>query len=189
MLPEIPSPGALAGASSVSIFVGGDHRARLQAITVFVLDGVLLVIENRIQTFVQVRDMVSAIEKVVDEDLPVATDVVCAAVKVMQFSNAQRGNAMREASEKLRERRSVVVEVDEDEALPGFHSNRNQTVLRAAEILDTLELGRPLERTVEAIVPSVVGTMQKSGMSAALRCDGGSVMATNIVKAPANAIA
>src|SRR6202041_2808527 len=36
--------------------------------------------------------------------------------------------------------------------------------------------------------PSVVGTMQKSGMSAPLRCDGGSVMATNIVKGPQNAI-
>ena len=52
MLPEIPGAVALARGSGGGILGGGDHGAGLQAVTVFVLDGVLLVIEDRIQTLV-----------------------------------------------------------------------------------------------------------------------------------------
>jgi hypothetical protein len=52
MLPEIPGAVALARGSGRGIRVGGNHRAGLQAVTVFVLDGVLLVIEDGVQAFV-----------------------------------------------------------------------------------------------------------------------------------------
>ena len=46
MEPEIPGAVALARVAGSSIFVGADHGTGLQAIAVFVFDGVLLVIEH-----------------------------------------------------------------------------------------------------------------------------------------------
>ena len=72
MLPEIPGAVAFAGGAGRGVRVGGDHGTGLQTVTVFILNGVLLVIENRIQTFVQMRHVVSAVEVVIDKNLPVA---------------------------------------------------------------------------------------------------------------------
>jgi len=54
---------ALAGGAGRGIFVGGDHGAGLQAVTVLVLDGISLVIENRTQALVQMGNVIAAVEK------------------------------------------------------------------------------------------------------------------------------
>ena len=159
-----------------------NHRAGLQAITVFVLNRVLLVIENRIQTLVQMGYVVAAIEIVIDEDLPVAMDVESATVEVMKFADAEGGNAFSQAAEKVGERHCIIVEVDEDEALPGFDSYGNQTVLRAIKILDSFEFGHTFQRTVESVVPAMIRTVQDGGLAAGFGYDGGSVVATDVVK-------
>src|SRR5580693_7592864 len=130
----------------------------------------------------QMRDMIAAIEVVIDENFPVAIDVVGAAVEVMQFADAQRRHAADEAAEEFGERGGAVVEVDEDETLPGFDSNRNKSVLRAIEILDTFEFGHAFERPIQAVVPAVIRTMQESSLAAGFGHDGGSVMAADIVE-------
>ena len=162
MLPEIPGAITLARSSGGGVFVRGNHGAGLQAVPVFVLDGVLLVIEDGTQAFVQMRDVVAAVEVVIDEHFPVAVDVVGAAVEVMEFADAERGHAFDQPAEKFGERDRLVVEVDEDEALPGFDPNGDQAILCAVEILHAFELGHAFQGTVEAVVPSVIGTMQQS---------------------------
>jgi len=48
----------------------------LHTIAVFVFYGVLLIVENTVKTFVQMRNVVAAIEIVVDEHLPIAGNVI-----------------------------------------------------------------------------------------------------------------
>src|SRR5271156_5687596 len=109
-------------------------------------------------------------------------NVVGSAIEVMQFADAERGDALDQASEKLGQRNCLIVEVDEDEAFPCFHSNRNQAVLRAVEIFDAFELRHAFERSIKAVVPSVVGAMQERGVTTGLSYDRGGVMAANIVE-------
>jgi hypothetical protein len=80
------------------------------------------------------------------------------------------------------------VEIDEDEALPGFDSNGNEAVLRAIEILDTFELGHAFQRTIKAVVPAVIRTMQEGSLTARLSHDGSGVMTANIVEGSQNAV-
>jgi hypothetical protein len=62
----------------------------LKAVAIFVLDGVLLVFENTVESFVQVGNVVSAVEIVVDEYFPVAVELVNAAVHVVQARESER---------------------------------------------------------------------------------------------------
>ena len=101
MLPEIPGAIALTSRPNRGVFARSNHRARLQAVTIFVLDRVMLVVQNRIETLVQMRNVVAAVEKVVDEDLPVAIYVVGASVKVLQLADAEWCYAPDEAAEKF----------------------------------------------------------------------------------------
>src|SRR5208282_1488847 len=82
----------------------------------------------------------------------------------------------------------VVVEIDEDEALPGFDTNRDQSVLRAVEILHPLELGHAFQRAVESVIPAVIRTMQERSLAAGFGYDGSGVMAANIVERAQNAV-
>jgi hypothetical protein len=72
----------------------------LQAVTVLVFDGVLLVIEDRAQTFVKMGNVIAAVEIVIDVDLPVAVNFVAAAVEVVKFSDGEGCDAIDEAAEK-----------------------------------------------------------------------------------------
>src|SRR3981081_1660353 len=87
--PEIPGaitlPRRARGRMLVRSLVRSDHRTRLQAISVFILDRVLLVIQNRIKSLMQMRHVVSAIQIVIDKYLPVTMDVVSLACIVMQL--------------------------------------------------------------------------------------------------------
>src|SRR5258708_6791649 len=134
------------------------------------------------------RDVVAAVEVIVDEDFPVAIDVVSPAVEVIQLADAKRSNSLDQAAEEFREWSGVVVEIDEDEALPGFNPNRNEAVLRAVEILDALEFGHALQRTIEPIIPAVIRTMQERGLAAGFGLHGSCVMAADIEEGTQNAV-
>ena len=107
----------------------------MQTIPILVLDGVLLVVEDRVQSFVKMGNVISAVEDVIDEDFPIAMDVVGTAIEVMQFADAKWRDTLHNAPEEFVQRSSVRIEVDEDEALPGFDANRKQAVLGALEVL------------------------------------------------------
>ena len=93
ILPEIPGAIAFARRTGGGIFVGGNHRARLQAVTIFVFDGVLLIVEHGAQPLVQVGDMVSAIKIIIDVHLPVALNVVGSAIEIVELADAKRRDA------------------------------------------------------------------------------------------------
>src|ERR1700728_4437391 len=88
----------------------------------------------------KMRDVVAAVKIVIDKDLPVAMDVVGAAVEVVKLADGERRDALYESSERCGERRRVIIEINEDEAFPGFRANGNKAILRAVEILESLEL-------------------------------------------------
>src|SRR6476660_860215 len=93
ILPEIPGAIAFARRPCGGIFFRGDHRARLQAIAIFVFDGVLLVVENAIQAFVEMRHVITTIEVVIDKYLPVAGDIVRSAVEIMELGKSEGSTA------------------------------------------------------------------------------------------------
>src|SRR5579864_5730432 len=86
--------------------------------------------------------MVSAIQIIVDVYLPVAMNVISSAIEIVELADAERSDALHQATEKLLQRRRLRVEVHKDETLPGFHPDRNQTILRAIKVLHSLERRR-----------------------------------------------
>src|SRR5579863_4320800 len=182
ILPEVPGAVAFARGAGSSILFGGNHRAGLQTVTILVFDGVLLVIKNRTQSFMQMRNVIPAIEVVIHIDLPITANVITAAVEVMQFADAERSDARPQPAEKLRQRRRVRIEIDKDEALPGFDTNRNEPILRSLKILHTFELGHALKRAVHAVLPPVVGTLENFRAATGLGYDSSSVMAAHVIE-------
>src|SRR6516164_6599829 len=128
------------------------------------------------------RHMVSAVQVVVDVDLPVAVNVVSAAIKELQPADPERRNALHDSPEKFVQRRSFRIEVHEYETLPHFDSDRHKAVVRAAEVLHAFELGHAFERTIQTILPTVVRTLQDLRLSTRLRNNGGRMMATHVEK-------
>src|SRR5579871_3410532 len=118
------------------------------------------------------RNVIAAIEVVVDEHLPVAMNVVGAAIEIVQLADAQRRDSLDQASEKFRQRPGMAVEIDEDKTFPGFDANRYQPVLPAIEILHAFELRHAFQGAIESIIPSVIRTMQQRRHSAGLRNHG-----------------
>src|ERR1700694_6120524 len=86
MQPEIPGPVTPPRRARGRMLVRSDHRTRLQTISVFILDRVLLVVQNGIKSLMQMRYVISAVQIVIDKYLPVTMDVVRLAGIVMQFA-------------------------------------------------------------------------------------------------------
>ena len=98
ILPEVPGPITLPRCGSCSVFGSRHHRAGLQAIAVFVLNGVLLVIQDAVQAFMQMRNVVAPIQVIVDENFPVAMNVIHSAIEVMQLAQSQRRHAFHQSA-------------------------------------------------------------------------------------------
>ena len=63
-----------------------------------------------------------------------------------------------------------------------FRRGWEQTVFCAIEVLHAVELGHAFERTVEAVFPAMVGTLQNLGVAAGLGNDGRSVVTANVIE-------
>src|SRR5215471_12305698 len=131
---------------------------------VLVLDRVLLVVENRAKALMQVRDVISAVEIVIDIHLPVTVDVVSAALEKMKVADAERSDSLHQTAQEFAQRSRIGIEVNEDKALPGFNTNRQQSVFRTVEVLNALELRHALERAIESIFPAMVGALQNGSL-------------------------
>src|SRR5438270_3304452 len=122
------------------------------------------------------RNVIATVKIVVDENFPVAVDVVGAPVEIMQLADAERCYPLNQPTQKVGKRRGVLIQIHKNEALPCIDSNWDQTIFRAIEILHTLELGHAFERPIKPIVPAVIRTMQHCCVPAGLSNNGGSVM-------------
>ena len=196
--PEIPGTVALAGGDGGGVFGGGsvvsgsflgdDHGAGLQAVAIFVFDGVALVVENGLESLVEVGDVVAAVEIVVDEDLPVAGDVIAGAGEVVELAETEGRDAAGERAEEVGQGRGGGIEIDEEELLPDFDVDGDEAILLAVEIFDALKFGRAFERTIEAVIPSVVGAVKDGGLAAGIGDDGSGVMAADVVEGAQDAV-
>ena len=130
----------------------------------------------------QVRNVIAAVEVVVDEDLPVAVQAVRPALEEVQRAEIERRNSLHQPAQEIRQGRGFRIEVDEDELLPGFHAHGQQSVLRAIEGADAFELRRALQRAVQAVAPAVIRTAQDAGRALLFGHDGGGMMAADVVE-------
>src|SRR5258708_34441423 len=112
------------------------------------------------------RHVIAAIEIIVDENFPVAVNVISGAVEEVQLADSEGRNALDQPSEELLQRRSLGVEIHEDETLPDFDAYRHQAVLSAVEVFYSLELRHALQRSIQRIIPTVVGTTNQARLPA-----------------------
>src|SRR5207248_1820791 len=154
----------------------------LQAEALAILDGVLLVIQNAVQAFMQMRDVIAAIEIVIYENLPVALDDPLAAAGKMQRIQFQRLETRNQLAKIFLQRGRVRIEINEDEFFPDIHVQRQQTVLAAVEVADAIELWNSLERAIEAVGPAVVGATQAFCLATRFGHHRGSMMTADIEK-------
>src|SRR5262249_20637502 len=75
---------------------GRYHRTPLQRKTIAVFNHVLAVIENAIEPFVEMRNVIPSVEVVVDEDLPVAVQVITTTFEPMELSKIRRADLVDE---------------------------------------------------------------------------------------------
>src|ERR1035437_462637 len=133
--------------------------------------------------------MISAIQVVIDVDLPVAVNVIGPAVEVVQLADAQRHNALDQTAEKLLQGRSLGIEVHEHKALPGFNADWNQAVLTAIKVLHAIELRHAFERSIQTVFPTVVRTLQNLRVAAGLGHDCRGMMPAHVVESAQRAVA
>ena len=128
------------------------------------------------------RDVVSAVEIVIDEHLPVASHRVHAALEEMQSRKFKRRHPRTSPPRKSSERRSMRIEIDEDELLPRRALNGDQPVLRAIETAHAFKLRCALQRAVESVAPAVIGTTKNRRIARSFCDHGRRMMPANVVK-------
>src|SRR6266478_12499 len=135
------------------------------------------------------RDVIAAIEVVVDVDLPVAGDVVFLAIEEVQFAQAQGLTTSHQATQEITQRLGLKIEIDEYEGLPDLRLHRDQTVIATLEILHTDEFRHSFQGAVQTIVPAMIGAMQERGDPAGFGNHLGGMMPTDVVEGAQLAIA
>src|ERR1019366_1386854 len=182
ILPEVPCAIALASCRGRRIDSRRNHRTRLQAITILVLDGVLLVLQHAVERLVQMRHVVTAVEIVIDEHLPVAAHRVHATFEKMHRRKIEWREPCCESAQEVGQRRGIGIEVDEDKLHPRLTLHLKLSVLSAIEATDALKLRSAFQRSVEAVAPSVIGAAENRGIAFGLGDDRGGMMTANVVK-------
>ena len=71
------------------IIVAPGHRTRLEAEVLAVFNTVIVVFENAVEAFVQVRHVIAAVEIIIDKDFPVAVESVATALDPMKIAEMQ----------------------------------------------------------------------------------------------------
>jgi len=181
--PEIEGATLTRGSNAGGGLGVGGERAGLQAGALEIFDGVLGVFDDAAQAFVGVRDVIAAVEIVVDVDFPVAIQGIGAAIEVSELlRELQWGNEFRDGGEELAQRRGLRIEIDEDEIFPGVDVDRHETILRAVEIADTVEFDHAFQGSVDAVGPAMIGAAKLFGAAVGFWDDGGGVMAADVVE-------
>ncbi len=131
------------------------------------LDPVLVVVDLLEQARVRDRKVI-ALEVVVDVHLPVASDVVVAALDQPHPAEVitRGGDLRRYGADPISQRRRIRIEVRKDERPKGIHANRDETEVRLVEILGALHLARGLEAPVQSIDPAVVSALKGFAVAA-----------------------
>ena len=160
----------------------------MHRVTVIVLDGVMSVVDDAVQTFVHVGNVIAAIEIVIDEHLPIALDSVGAALEKLKLSELEGPYALDQAAEKDVEAGQGRVEVHPDELFPRLHPSLHEAVLALLEVGDTVKIRYAFQRAVEPISPAVVGTAEVQRHALSLPGHSGGVMPAHVEESAQNTI-
>jgi len=162
---------------------GGVERAGLQAGALEILDGVLCVFDDAAEALVGVGNVITAVEVIVDVDLPVAIQRINAAIEVVKFFGEIEGrDERRNFAEKFSEWRGFAIEIDEDEIFPGVDADGDKAMVFAIKIADAFKFDHALEHTVVAVGPAMVGAAELLRAAGYAGFDGGGVMAADVVE-------
>src|SRR3954471_1332853 len=100
------------------------------------------------------RDVISAVEIVIDEYFPIAFQFEHAASGEVQLFEMHGLEALHHRPEELRERGRLRIHAHEKEFLPGLDAQRDKSCLLALETFHAIEFRDALERATEAVCPA-----------------------------------
>ena len=93
-----------------------------------IFDGVVGVVEDAVQTLVEMWDVVAAVEIVVDVDFPVAVEGVLLAGMEVQAGEVEGGYPFYQVVEEAGEWLWGWIQVDEEEVFPGIDGDGDEAV-------------------------------------------------------------
>ena len=145
------------------------------------------IVEHFGQPRMHVRQVV-ALEEVVDVDLPVARELVAVAAQVAHRGQVDRRDAFGDAGVDLVERRHVVAQRHEHQALPFVHAQRRQADVLDLEVAGVLHLRRAAQLAGEGVGPAVVLAVQRLGALAVAQRERPRAVAADIWKCAQHAV-
>src|SRR5687767_13819944 len=187
--PVIERAIALSHSAGLGFGAVADDRAPLQTMTLAVLDHVLAVIEHAVETFVQVRNVITAVEVVVDKHFPVAVEVVMTALEPMQCAKLQPSDLINEVSaKKAFHGNRAFVKFNENPVFPFPELDWYKAMLRAIKIADARKIRRAFQLTFKRVGPAVIRAAKVCCFSVRFghHCRG--VMAAHVEKSAQNTI-
>src|SRR6185503_18996976 len=168
-----------------------NYRTPLQTVMLAVLDRVLAVVEHAVETFVQVRHVITTVKIVVDKHFPIAIELIMTTLEPMQISQLQRADLREQfIAEKLLQRlRQILNCLYEYPVFPLRNFQRHESILRAIEIADAGKIRSPFQFTFERVGPTVIWTAKLCGPAFGLSHHCGRVMTANVEESAQHAIA
>ena len=134
-------------------------------------------------------DVITAVQVIIDEDFPVAGQLILAALDEKQHFQPQRRGPFRQRCQEFRQRLRPIAHVDENQGSPGGDVYRQQTFHLAAEIGRAVELGSAAQPAGQVVGPTVIAAAEAGiDLAASQRSDSGSSMAANVKKRPKHAV-
>ena len=128
-----------------------------------------------------------ALEIVVDVDLPVARDLVVHRPKSAHALERQRAALLGDRGDRLRQRRRLRIEVDEQHPAPFFDAKLRQPVRGAVEVPHAVPFGRRAQSPVEPVGPAVIPASQGHRPARGAR-HGSGPMAADVRKRPTDPV-
>ena len=130
------------------------------------------------------RDVIAAIEVVVDEHLPVAIDRIVASLHPVQIAQAQRVKLLRQVGSEVIIQRGTAGGGPGEHPLLGDRAvERHEAVRGALEITHIGKIRGSLERAVEGVGPAVIRTPELPGGTGAIRHDRRRMMTADVEEA------
>src|SRR5262245_21196299 len=137
----------------------------------------------------KIRHVIAAVEVIIDKDLPVAIERIAPPLRPAEITQIHPAHSADEiGAEKVFERRTAPIELDEHPVFPGRGFDRRETVRRAIEVADAGEIRRPTKLPFERVGPAVIRAAQVARLAFCGGQDGGGMMAADIEEAAQNLV-
>jgi len=132
----------------IESLAAGCDGTGLQAETLADLDSVVGVIENAVEALMKVRHVVATVEIVIDEDFPVAFEMVQPPLESVKTRSVKGGNRVKSSATRF--------QPDEYPFLPDGNIHRQKAHRPAVEIHNGAHIGCAFQLTFERVGPAVV---------------------------------